>query len=161
MQDGTLEVTRQGMMAVDGPKASTSAGASVLVMDDNADFVEFITEVVELCGHTPTAVTQSSDFKQVCAAVKPRVVIMDIHMPGLDGMHLTQWLGELAYANNMEIRLIIVSGRGEDVIQLCKSVAAMSGFSDVHAYNKPIEIATLTKALDGLGSRPPGQGKVK
>lgn len=124
--------------------------ALVLIMDDNPEFVEFAREVVELCGHTPTTITQPEKFKDTCVALKPQVVILDIHMPDLDGMHLTQWLGEFAEAFGLHVRLVIISGRDEDTIQLCKSVAAMSGFNDVQAYNKPIEVATLTRALSGL-----------
>lgn len=119
-------------------------------MDDNASFVDFVKEVVELCGHRPSIVTDPKAFKDRCGAIKPRVVILDIHMPGLDGFHLTQWLGEFAFKTKLDIRLIIISGRGEDTIQLCKSVAAMSGFEDVRAFSKPIEVATLVKALSDL-----------
>jgi len=138
-------------------RAAGKAAAAVLIMDDSPEFVDFVREVVELCGHQPTTVTNPSKFKETCVAVKPRVVVLDIHMPELDGMHLTQWLGEFAEAYNLEVRLIIVSGRGEDTIQLCKSVAAMSGFNDVRAFNKPIEVATLSNALGGLA--PPRDAK--
>lgn len=138
------------VMPVGRSRDKVSGPVAVLIMDDSAEFAEFVQEVVELCGHVATTVTQPSHFKGICVALKPRVVILDIHMPDLDGMHLTQWLGEFAEAYDLDVRLIIVSGRGEDVIQLCKSVAAMSGFSDVQAYNKPVEVATLVKALSGI-----------
>lgn len=136
------------------PRSHTPAkdlrAINVLVIDDQPEFASFAKEVAELCGYTAHALTDPTIFKEHCAAIKPRAVILDIQMPHVDGMRLTQWLGEFVHEAKLDMRLIIVSGRGTSTIQLCKSVAAITGLSDVHAFNKPIEVATLTKALANL-----------
>lgn len=136
-----------------GVMKSGSAGLRpirVLVMDDNADFADFVCEVARYSDFNATAISNPKEFEQRCAAFRPEIVVLDIQMPGVDGLQIAQWLGDYMHTSQQDVRLVILSGRGEEAIQLCKSVAAISGVQEVQTLTKPVEFATLSKVLLGL-----------
>lgn len=132
------------------PGSASLRPIRVLVVDDNVDFAEFVCEVVRSNGFNAAAISDPRRFEERCAAVRPEIVILDIQMPGVDGLKIAQWLGDYMHAKQQEVRLVILSGRGEDAIQLCKSVAAISGVREVQTLTKPVEFATLSKVLLSL-----------
>ncbi len=119
----------------------------VLIMDDNAEFADFVCEVARYNDFNATAISNPRQFEERCAAFRPEIVVLDIQMPGVDGLQLAQWLGDYMHAKQHDVSLVILSGRGEEAIQLCKSVAAISGIKDVQTLTKPVEFATLSKVL--------------
>ncbi len=129
------------------PGSVPSRSIRVLVMDDNVDFAEFVCEVARHNNFNATAISNPKQFEERCTAIRPEIVVLDIQMPGIDGLQLAQWLGDFMLAKQLEVRLVILSGRGEDAIQLCKSVAAISGIHEVQTLSKPVEFATLSKVL--------------
>lgn len=68
----------------------------VLVVDDSASVRAFITRALDLVGDIEV-VGQCSDGTQAAAtaaAVRPDVVLMDLHMPNLSGIEATRILSE-------------------------------------------------------------------
>ncbi|MFV0368002.1 MAG: response regulator [Hyphomicrobiaceae bacterium] len=125
----------------------------VLVIDDNEAFTMFVGEVAESCGLKAALLTDPTLFKERMEKTGASIVIMDIDMPGVSGLQLSQWLGEFSRAENIEVQLILVSGHREETIRLCKSVAAISGLRDVEALAKPVELAVLTQLLRRLTAK--------
>lgn len=64
----------------------------VLIVDDNATNLKLASEVLEMDGHR---VSRAADADEALAALqceRPDLVLMDIALPGMDGLELTRRL---------------------------------------------------------------------
>lgn len=123
----------------------------VLIIDDDPEFSKFVVGVAESVGLSVVSLKSSLDFKAEFEAHYPRVVVLDIAMPGVDGVQIAQWLGQQHTQQGWTGRVILVTGYGVDFIRLCSSIAALSGLDKVHGLSKPIEHGALALALLGDG----------
>ncbi len=125
----------------------------VLIVDDNADFAEFVSEVVASLKMNATIILDSTKFESVFKALKPKIVVLDIEMPGVGGMQVAQWLGNYVSEHDLEVALLIISGYGADVIGICRAVADLAGIECVRGLSKPVEFSTLVDCLSEMQSR--------
>ncbi|MDE2362981.1 MAG: response regulator [Hyphomicrobiales bacterium] len=128
---------------------AAGAKADVLIVDDNAAFAEFVRDAAEYCGRSAVVITNSTNFMEQCRVVRPRTVVLDIEMPDINGFQLAQWLGEFEAELAEPVQLVIVSGKGIDVLRLGGSVAEISGLQNVNLLTKPIELASLIQIFRG------------
>ncbi|MGV7209188.1 response regulator [Oxalobacteraceae bacterium A2-2] len=63
----------------------TNATLRVLVVDDNREAALLIIELLMLVGHQCQAAFDGPDALQQAAAFLPDVVLLDLHMPAMDG----------------------------------------------------------------------------
>lgn len=68
------------------------AGESILVVDDNTVNLRLAAAVLERAGHDVHSATDSAAALQVVSSVHPRLILMDIQLPGMDGLQLTRML---------------------------------------------------------------------
>ncbi|OWK43381.1 response regulator [Fimbriiglobus ruber] len=61
---------------------------SVLAVDDHLDTVESLVELLTLLGYHSRAATTGEDALAMAAESPPDVVLLDMHMPGMDGWEL-------------------------------------------------------------------------
>ena len=66
----------------------------ILIIEDNKINCDIITEVVRLQGHTPMGFTDAQKAIQEINTAKPDVILMDIMMPGVDGLDLCRKIRE-------------------------------------------------------------------
>ncbi len=123
-----------------------------MAVDDDPEFASYVAGVANEIGLKAEAVTDPSQFAARCEKLNPRIVVLDIEMPAVNGLQLAQWLGEYSRSTGVEIRLIVLSGRGEEMIRLCQSVGAISGIGDIIALAKPVEFSVLAQAIKGNSS---------
>jgi CheY-like chemotaxis protein len=64
----------------------------VLIIDDNALNVELASFVLEAAGFVVDAVGESGQLLPQIAAARPDVILMDIQLPGVNGLELTRRL---------------------------------------------------------------------
>lgn len=58
---------------------------TVLVVDDEADAVEFVRTALEEAGYEVAAASNADEGLAIARTTQPRLVIMDVQMPGKDG----------------------------------------------------------------------------
>lgn len=123
---------------------------SVLLVEDNdamraliRSLVEEITPVVHECESGEGAV-------DAYAAVRPDWVLMDIEMPGLDGIAATRAIRLL----DPEARVVIVTAHGDDEYRLAARAAGARGFI---LKEDLLDLPALLAGDGGIGpgSRPP------
>ena len=83
----TQQVPVQGLGSVAG-----QAAATVLVVDDNPMNTELVRFVLEAAGHTVQAAADATQAMHQIGHCRPDVVLMDIQLPGVDGLTLTRRL---------------------------------------------------------------------
>jgi DNA-binding response OmpR family regulator len=86
--------------------------ARVLVVEDSQDIADLIRHFLERSGHTVTRLSSGSDGLRQARANPPDLVVLDLMLPGLDGLHVCQALrAEPATAS---IPIIMLTARGEE-----------------------------------------------
>jgi CheY-like chemotaxis protein len=115
----------------------------VLVVDDNVDAAESLCTLLGMLGHTtavaydgPSGLTRATEFR-------PRVAILDIGLPGMNGHELARRLRAGPVCPEL---LVAVSGYGRDED---RRVSREAGFD--HHLTKPVELAVLQAVLAGVG----------
>jgi DNA-binding response OmpR family regulator len=117
----------------------------ILVVDDDRDAAESLAILLRLNGHTVETAFDGEEALRIAAVFHPRVALLDLAMPKLDGYQLARHLRESEWAGDLS--LIAVTGwhRAED-----KARAQAAGF---HGYvHKPFEIDTLEELIDTVVS---------
>jgi CheY-like chemotaxis protein len=64
----------------------------ILVVDDNATNLKLASEVLELEGYQVLRANDAEDALTVLRHERPDLILMDIAMPGMDGLELTRRL---------------------------------------------------------------------
>ena len=116
---------------------------SILVVDDNADAADMLTQFFESAGHVVVTEYSSEAALARCATFATNVCVLDIGLPGLDGYGLVKMLRKMPKMANAVMIAITGYGQPED-----KKNALAAGF-DQH-FVKPVEIAKLLAAIDGV-----------
>lgn len=65
--------------------------ARILIVDDNALNTELVRFVLDEAGHTVETAESADEALPRITAFKPTLILMDIQMPGMDGIEALQW----------------------------------------------------------------------
>jgi CheY-like chemotaxis protein len=68
------------------------SGASILVVDDNAINLKLVSEVLEFEGYHIVQAKDAETAEQIVHETPPDLILMDIALPGMDGLSLTRKL---------------------------------------------------------------------
>ena len=75
----------------------------VLIIEDHPDMRELLTWQIELMGYLPIAARRGKDGVEKAISEKPKLIIMDIMMPGMDGWQATREIRANAETKNIPI----------------------------------------------------------
>jgi two-component system CheB/CheR fusion protein len=122
------------------PKRAPVEASRILVVDDSADTAESMAELLKLEGHEVATSHDGRSAIEVAQSFKPQVVLLDIGLPGMDGLEVARRLRKSPTTE--AVLLIAISGYGQ-VEDRQRSVAA--GF-DEHLI-KPADPARLNAII--------------
>jgi len=128
--------------------ASTPAGRSILIVEDNADARDALSLLLELEGHLVEAAGEGHQAIELIRAKDPDIALVDIGLPGIDGYEVARRVRALDGRRPVLIALT-GSGQPED-----RRRASEAGFDDLLV--KPVDPTTLTTLLATLEI--PGRG---
>ncbi len=102
--------------------------ANILIVDDDQQEIELLSEVLSSFGHSVLFLVESEYLFQKLESMHVDLVLMDIQMPGVDGITLLKQIkGHALYA---EIPVIMVTGQDdENVLHGCFELGAMDFIS--------------------------------
>ncbi len=97
--------------------ASPSLGSSALplravVIDDNADARELLCEMLASHGHVVMSASDGRDGLALIQEQRPDVAIVDLGLPGIDGLSLARMLRERC--PDLQTRLVALTGYGHE-----------------------------------------------
>lgn len=70
------------------------SGQTVLVVEDNAANMELVTDLLGVGGFRVLQAATAEDGIRLAKAEHPDLILMDIALPGMDGLQATRLLGE-------------------------------------------------------------------
>ena len=106
------ETGRQAAAAVPVPAAPPREGpepARILVVDDDPQTLRFVRDALSAAGYAPLVTGEPEQLARIVRAEKPRLVLLDLVLPGADGIELMQRVPELS-----DMPVIFISGYGRD-----------------------------------------------
>jgi|tagenome__1003787_1003787.scaffolds.fasta_scaffold19387619_1 CheY-like chemotaxis protein len=115
----------------------------ILVVDDNADAATSLGRLLKLSGYDVKVAHDGHTALAEVARFRPQVVLLDLGMPGMDGLETASRIQQLAAGK--ELSLIAVTGWGQDEDRQRTEAA---GF--IAHFVKPIKITQLEAVLSRL-----------
>lgn len=113
--------------------------SKVLIVDDERDFLEALVARFRLRGFEAKGASDGQAALESLEKDSPEVVVLDLKMPGLDGLEVLRQIKR----NHPKIEVVILTGHGS-------SEAGMEGVSlGAFAYLvKPVKLAELVKKVE-------------
>ena len=121
----------------------------LMVMDDDPDVGAFFGQVGEDLGYEVRVIGDPEKFAPVVLEFSPTVILLDLQMPGRDGIEL---LRELA-ALDRNPKVLIASGLDSRVLTTAQELGLSMGVDVAGAFCKPIALDELEVLLVRLKSQ--------
>ena len=123
---------------------ATNSGHPVLVVDDVKDAADSVAELLASWDYRAVVAYDGAAALRLASTTRPRVVLLDIGLPGRDGYQIAQ---ELRSSFGDEIRLVAITGYGQPED---RERAMTAGFDD-HML-KPLNLEELRSMLERLSA---------
>jgi len=129
-------------------RAAAAHGLRVLVVDDERDTVDTLTEILCDEGHRVSALYSGRDVLTAALLLQPDALICDLAIPGLSGYAVAQAMRYAFVPARLPV-MIAISGCWKQTPD--RLVAELVGFD--HHLLKPCDSAQLLALLAGLQPR--------
>ena len=121
----------------------------LLVMDDDPDVGAFFGQVGEDLGFEVRILADTERFAPTVMEFSPTVILLDLQMPGKDGIELLRELASL----DRNPRVLIASGLDSRVLTTAQELGTSMGVDVAGAFCKPIALDELEVLLVRLKSQ--------
>lgn len=128
-----------------------ASNETILIVDDEMDILEFLKYNFEKEGYTVHTAQNGIEGKQIALKAKPDLIILDIMMPGMDGVELCKELREVPDFGDSLI--VFLTARGEDYSQIAGFEVGADDY-----ITKPVRPRVLLARVKALLKR---KGRVK
>ena len=126
----------------------------VLIMDDNPTNLKLLRIILEQEGYEVTTADDAEEALRRLAHAKPRMILMDIQLPGIDGLELTRRLkADPEYAGTVIIALTAYAMKGDEEKA---RAAGCDGY-----ITKPIDAEQLPRTLEAYLAQGPPAAELK
>ncbi len=115
----------------------------LLIVDDEPAVGNFIGKVAEGCGYAVTCTTSATEFMDQVVLEEPAVIIMDLSMPGVDGVELLRFLA----TSKCKAKILIISGFDARVLETSGRLGSAMGLQIAGTINKPVRVSELRSAI--------------
>ena len=124
------------------------SGERILVVDDRAPNLKLARVLLEREGYEVKTATDAETAQQLIPSFEPRLILMDIRLPGMDGLELTRRLK--ADATTKDVLVVALSANVMNGDEERARAAGCDGYVE-----KPIEIVSLLQTVaELLATRP-------
>lgn len=115
---------------------------TVLIVDDNETNVELFRLLLEAAGMSVRAATRAEEGIAMARQLRPGVILMDIAMPGVDGLAATRILKADPETQDIPVVAVTSHARAEDARE-----ARLAGCDGL--LTKPVEPITFADQVAG------------
>jgi DNA-binding NtrC family response regulator len=123
----------------------------LLLVDDEPGMTDFIRTIAEENSSFEIRTSNhAADFKTAFLEWQPDGVILDLAMPGTDGVELLRWMAE----TGCRASIVIISGFDRRVLEAAGRLGEASGLKILDKLSKPIRLSVMRQSLRRLAATP-------
>jgi DNA-binding response OmpR family regulator len=115
----------------------------LLLIDDEPALAAFVAKAADMCGFDPVIAEQDQQFRDLFKADRPKMVALDLGMPGMDGVELLRFLASEEYRDPV----LIISGFDRRVLESAFRFGEALGLQMVGPLEKPARLEQLEEIL--------------
>ncbi len=134
------------MSTASASRANALARGPVLIVDDNRINLELAQAILENAGHDVRVAADAGEALAAIAAERPGLILMDVQLPGMDGLALTRQLKADPATRSIPIVALTAYAMKGDAEKARE--AGCDGY-----VSKPIDVRTLPKTVEGYLAR--------
>jgi DNA-binding response OmpR family regulator len=116
----------------------------LLLIDDEPSLAAFVANAAAMSGFEPVITSNDSLFRDEFHADVPGMVVLDLGMPGMDGVELLRFLA----AESFEGPVLIISGFDRRVLESAFRLGEAIGLKMVGPLEKPVRLEALEAVLN-------------
>jgi CheY-like chemotaxis protein len=133
----TPSISRAGAVPLE--QAAQAEKTRILIVDDNKDLAGSLARLLRILGYDVEAVFDGRKGIETARTYRPRVVLLDIGLPNLDGYHVARTLRQEGFNDTM---IIALSGYGQEEDLKRSREAGMD-----HHLTKPVDVKTISQLI--------------
>src|SRR5689334_11195366 len=122
----------------------------LLVVDDEPDLGRLVKRVAEELGFEVVATEDPAVFARIARQWRPAVIILDLNIPGTDGIELLRGLA----ADKCAAQVLVTSGEDRRVLEAARQLGHDRGLRMGRLLPKPIRVDTLRALLGAFNPVP-------
>ena len=115
----------------------------LLLIDDEPQLAAFVANAAKLSGFEPIETGLDSQFREEFLANRPAMVVLDLGMPGMDGVELLRFLSE----HRFDGPVLIISGFDGRVLESAFRLGKELGLKMTGPIEKPVRLDELETLL--------------
>ncbi len=115
----------------------------LLVVDDEPVLAGFVATAARESGYDPVLTSDDEGFRGQFLANRPDFVVLDLGMPGMDGIELLRFLAEQGFQSPV----LIISGFERRVLESSFRLGQALGLTMVGPLSKPVRLDELEALL--------------
>lgn len=120
-----------------------SIAGRFLIIEDEPDFRNLVALVADKLDFAVGHVAQPERWRDTYRAFRPDVIVLDLMMPGVDGVQILAGLSE----ERCTADIILISGADPRIISSTARVARERGLAVREVLHKPVTLETLVESL--------------
>jgi EAL domain-containing protein (putative c-di-GMP-specific phosphodiesterase class I)/FixJ family two-component response regulator len=121
------------------------------VLDDEIAMVRLLCEIAELTGFETSGNTDASGFfENVIDDKDPGILVLDLHMPEMDGVEVMRRLAELEFPPSV----VLMSGHDIGVLHAAEKLGHAHDLEILAAYSKPVPMTAFRLLIEEQANRP-------
>jgi DNA-binding response OmpR family regulator len=115
----------------------------LLVVDDEPVLAGFVATAARESGYDAVLTADDQEFRGQFIANRPDMVVLDLGMPGMDGIELLRFLAE----HSFQSPVLIISGFERRVLESSFRLGEALGLTMVGPLGKPVRLEELEALL--------------
>ncbi len=116
----------------------------LLAIDDDPKILSVIEDVASGQGYEVLTTSDPDEFRRVHESFSPTLIVVDLIMPGTDGIELLRYLAEA----KSSARIVVLSGLDTKVLATARRLGANQGLRMLPSLAKPVSLEDLEERLN-------------